>query len=223
MLKNNMSQLEPNVAGTRSEGFIIDYKRIAYRALQYWYLVVLSLALGLTYAYFKNRWATRIYPVTASVIIRENQEGSGGDLLYKNSLIDPYRNYLNEPYIIRSYPIVGSVIEKLNFEVAFYQQGTIKTTEAYGLPVKARLLKRNGSYGATLIFKAIDDQNYLIQEPVSEKHDKGKNFKFNDSIHYLGHHFIVTKDDLQNIDGIKNIPYLLTFLDPISVTGSYVG
>jgi hypothetical protein len=104
----------------------IDYKRVLYRALKYWYLVVLSVAIGSIYGYLQNRYAVRIYPVTASVIIHEKEETAGAELLYKNSLIDAYRNYLNEPYILRSYPLIGSVIERLNFEVAFYQQGNIK-------------------------------------------------------------------------------------------------
>ena len=67
-----------------SESFTIDFKRISYRALRYWYVIVLFLMLCLGISFLKNRYAVRIYPVTASVIIREKEEASGGDLLYKN-------------------------------------------------------------------------------------------------------------------------------------------
>ena len=36
------------------EGSKIDYKRIISRAFRYWYLVVLSLLISLSYAFFKN-------------------------------------------------------------------------------------------------------------------------------------------------------------------------
>jgi len=218
-----MSQQEFNsrLNDGRNES-LIDFKRVGYRALRFWYLVVLSLVIGLAFSFIINRYTARIYPVKASVIIREKEETSGGELLYKNALIDPYRNYLNEPYIIRSYPLIGRVIENLNFEVAFYQKGNIKTTEVYGLPVKARLLVRNGSYGATLIFKALDENSFLIRSNDDELKDKGRVFQFNDSIEYNGHRFVLLKDSLKSLEGIRNVQYYITFLDPFAVTESYV-
>ena len=206
----------------RSEGIKIDYKRVLYRLLKYWYLAVLSVAIGWTFAFLKNRYAVRIYSVSASVLIKEKEESNGADLLYNNSIIDAYRNYLNEPYILRSYPLIGSVVERLNFEVAFYQQGNFKTTELYGLPVRIHLLKRNGSYGASLNFKALDEKSYLITSPGGIK-DPGMIFHFNDSVNYKGHHFIVIRDSTRSIEEIKNNTLLVTFLDPLAVTGSYVG
>ena len=115
-----------------STGFTIDFKRIAYQALRYWYLILLSLFIALSIAFLRNRYATKIYPVSASIIIKEREETGGAELLFKNSLIDPYRNYLNELYIIKSYPLMQKVIEDLNFGVSFFQKGNILTTEAYG-------------------------------------------------------------------------------------------
>src|SRR5258708_36161311 len=102
------NQEKPQTIGqARSEGFKIDFKRVLYRILSYWYVVALSVTVSLSIAFLKNRYAVRIYPVTASMVIREREETSGGELLYSNSLVNPYRNYLNEPYIIRSYPLIG--------------------------------------------------------------------------------------------------------------------
>src|SRR5258708_29378606 len=92
----------------------------------------------------------------------------------------------------------------------------------YGLPVKVRLLKKNGSYGASIIFKAYDEKSYLIKSPGKEK-DSGKIFHFNDSIEYNGHRFVILKDGTRSIEEIKNSELLLTFLNPSAVTGSYVG
>jgi capsular exopolysaccharide synthesis family protein len=207
---------------TRDGGLKIDFKRVGYRALRYWYLVVVSLGISLSISFLKNRYAQRIYPVTASVIIREKEETNGAELLYKNALIDPYRNYLNEPYIIRSYPLIGKVIENLNFEVAFYRKGNIKTTEAYDLPVKARLLLRNGSYGASLLFEVLDENSFRIKNSDDDSKDQGKVFQFNDSIEFNKHHFVLLKDPSVSIENIKNVQFVLTFLDPLAVTGSYV-
>lgn len=121
---------------------LIDFRRIGFFAIRYWYLVLLSLSVALALAFYKNRYTIRIYPVVASIIIREKEETSGADFVYKNALVDQYRNYLNEPYILRSLPLLREVIEDGDFDVSFYQEGYVKTSELYNvLPVKADLLR----------------------------------------------------------------------------------
>jgi len=38
----------------KNESVKIDYKRVLYRALRFWYVVILSLVTGLSYAYLKK-------------------------------------------------------------------------------------------------------------------------------------------------------------------------
>ncbi len=222
-----MSQFPNESAGAphsfRRDEVKIDIKRIAYSFFQYWYFVVASLAICLTIAYLNNRYSEVIYPITASVVFREKAEASGADLLYKNSLIESNRNYLNEPYIIKSYPLIESVVKKLNFEVAFYQKGNIKTSEAYDLPVNAKLLNGNSSYGSSLIFKTLDENFYSIGSADETVINKEKKIRFNDSVEYMGHLFIIFKDSARCVKEITNVPYILTFSDPLDVAGSYIG
>jgi capsular polysaccharide biosynthesis protein len=105
------------------QGFTLDFKRVLSRAIRFWYVVVISLIVALTIAFYNTRYTQRVYPVSASIIIKEMQEMGGAELLYKNALIDPYRNYLNEPYIIRSYPLMEKVVKELNFHISFYREG----------------------------------------------------------------------------------------------------
>lgn len=140
-----------------AEPLNIDVKRIIYRALRYWYLVVGFLILMLALAFVRNRYATRIYPVSASIIIKETQETSEGKLLYNNPLVSPYRNYLNELYIIRSYPLIQRTLEDLNFGVAFYKEGNILTTEAYNsLPITAWVVGQNAP-GSQFYVRVLDE------------------------------------------------------------------
>jgi uncharacterized protein involved in exopolysaccharide biosynthesis len=47
------------------EGSGIDYKRILYRSLRYWYLIVLSIAISLTITFLINRYTVPVYEVSA--------------------------------------------------------------------------------------------------------------------------------------------------------------
>jgi hypothetical protein len=143
----------------------LDFKRVLARAIRFWYVIVLSLATALTIAFYQTRYSERVYPVTASIVIRETQETGGAELLYKNALIDPYRNYLNEPYIIKSYPLVEKVIRDLNFDVTFYREGYFMTTEAYSyMPVKARWCNPQEGKTGQFIFKLKNEKQYSLKE-----------------------------------------------------------
>src|SRR5204862_2144306 len=112
-------------------GFQVNFKRIAARALRFWYLILLSLLTALVIAYLMNRYSTRIYPVKAAIIIKENDENVGAKFLYNNELLNPYRNFYNEIYIMKSYPLLQEVLESLRFDISIYREGDIMTTEYY--------------------------------------------------------------------------------------------
>ncbi len=78
----------------------LDYKRVLFRAIKYWYILVVSLLICLAVAYLINRYTTRVYSINASIIIKESEENVEGKLLYNNLLVDPYRNFKNELHII---------------------------------------------------------------------------------------------------------------------------
>src|SRR5258706_13197844 len=206
---------EENTGG----GLSIDYKRVASRALRFWYIIVVSLGLSLAYSYFKNRYAAGVYSVNASVLIREGIESNSASILYQNALVNNHQNYLNGPVIIRSYPLIGRVVKDLNLEVAFFQEGKIKSTELYGMPVRVKLLNQNNSYGSSIIFEAMDEASFSIKTSAK---DKAEIFRFGDSVRYQHHYFLVTKEPDKDIRTILRSPITITFLDPLQVTGSYV-
>ena len=115
----NPYYIEDNVENSTH---VINYQRLLSRILKYWYVVVIGLGIALFSTYLVNRYAVRIYPVTMSILIKESQEASGNaEILYNNPLVQGYRNYLNELYIIRSYPLVQDVVDELGFTTSFYK------------------------------------------------------------------------------------------------------
>src|SRR5688572_14996922 len=96
-------------------GFQLNFKRVADRVIRFWYIIIISLLVALTTAYLINRYSNRVYSVKASIIIKENEENAGAKFLYNNELLNPYRNFLNELYIMKSYPLLQEVMESLGF------------------------------------------------------------------------------------------------------------
>jgi capsular exopolysaccharide synthesis family protein len=204
---------------------VLDFKRVLSRAIRFWYVIVLSLSVALTVAFYKNRYTQKVYPVSTSIVIREMQETGGADFIYKNVLIDQYRNYLNEPYIIRSYDLIEQIVRNLNLQVSFYREGYFMTTEAYEyMPVKAHLFDPNKSKTGKYIFTLKDETHYSLSRfSAAGKEDKDLIYMLGDSINYDGLSICIKRIANRNIKSYLNVPFLMTISNPTSVAGSYIG
>ena len=175
-----------------TESVRIDYKRVLYRAIRYWYIIVASLAITLTIAFTVNRYTPNMYPVTASIIIKETEETSGaGEFLYENPLVNPFRNYLNELYIIKSYPLIESVIDDLNFSVTFFKEGNILTTEVYGdLPFSVEIINKDTVTSFTKTLQILNEKQFQLS---SGKDGTGNSttYNFNQIITVKGVSFMI--------------------------------
>jgi len=145
---------------------LIDYRRVSFKIIDNWYWILLFLSVCLSTAFLVNRYATKVYPVTMSIIIKEGQEASGNaGILYNNPLVDPYRNFYNERYLLKAYPLINDVINELNFMVSFYNKGKVKISEDYSpVPIDVRILsggeKNNSQYAYEL--KILSPSRYSI-------------------------------------------------------------
>jgi uncharacterized protein involved in exopolysaccharide biosynthesis len=123
--QNSLEQTSLAEGQPASSGMPVNFKRILDRAIRYWYLILLSLVSAFAIAFLFNRYSTRVYTVSASIIVREGTENAAAEFLYKsNPLVNPYRNFFNELYIMRSYPFLQQVVEQLNFAVVCIGKGT---------------------------------------------------------------------------------------------------
>lgn len=206
------------------QGFTLDFKRVFSRAIRFWYVVVITFVVALIIAFYQNRYTQRVFPVSASIIIREVQEIGGAELLYKNSLIDPYRNYLNEPYIIRSYPLIEKVVRDLNFYVTFYREGYFMTTEAYDyMPVMAVWCNAGEIKTGQLIFILQDETHFSLSKFSGEQTESPEVFLVGDSIQFNGYELCVKLLPNRKIKPYLNVPFLLDIKNPRGVAAGYVG
>jgi capsular exopolysaccharide synthesis family protein len=215
----------PDEQKSRSQGGVqINVKRVLDRALRFWYLIFISLAIALTAAHLTNRYSTSIYPVKASIIIRESEENAGAKFLYNNELLSPYRNFYNEIYIMKSYPLLQEVVESLGFNVSLYREGEIKTTEFYShnFPVEFRGLPTGKSvHGRAFYFTAMSDNTYSLEYITSADDDRKQHpaLSFNDSVQVDGFRFFVRKK--ADISEIKDRTFVVRFNDPLVLAKSY--
>lgn len=208
---------------TTSGGYTLDFKRVLARAIRFWYVVLIILGICLFWAFYINRYTQRVYPVTASVIIKEAQDMGGAELLYKNSLLSPYRNYLNEPYILRSYPLVESIVRDLNFHVTFFQEGYVVTSELYrDLPVKASWCGGQEVQTGKFMFTLTGEDTFTL-EPMREGSEAQKeSFQLGDSIEWNNFKLCLQPIANRRMKQYMNVPLIMEIKNPTVVAGSYI-
>jgi capsular exopolysaccharide synthesis family protein len=216
----------PAVGSPReSGGMPIDFKRVLNRVIHYWYFIILSLIVALSVAYIVNRYSLRIYPVKASIIIKENEESAGARFLYNNTLVNPYRNFYNEIFIMKSYPLLQNVLEDLGFDVSFYREGEILTTEYYSsdFPVVITILPGSKRpYGKSMYFQVQDEQKFSLQYISEDADREGKEFSplfFNDTIAVNGFRLLVSKR--RPVEELVGKRFVVQFNDPLTLARQY--
>jgi capsular exopolysaccharide synthesis family protein len=213
--------VEPQSAGG---AVTLDFKRVLARAIRFWYLIVVSLVATLTISFYKTRYAQRIYPINASIIIRETQEVGGAEFIYKNALIDQYRNYLNEPYIIRSYPLMEKVVRNLNFHVSFLRQGYFMTTDAYEyMPVRVVWCGQQEGDAGRFWFQLEEDERHFRVIPYVEAPDfvSAPMYALGDSVRVGDFSFCFQTWAGRPMKNFTNIPFQLVVQNPQTVARAY--
>ena len=220
-----MSEFDKNTTASGEDtGFNIDHKRILYQIVRYWYLIVLSLVVCLTIAFLFNRYATRVYSIEASIIIKEAEDGSGGGLLYNNPLVRLYRNYLNELYIIKSTPLMERTVSQLHFENSFYRIGNVLTSEQYkDLPFKIAVLKNEKERQFSFTFEVKNEQTYTLYFEEEEDEITKREATFGDIVKFNGVEFTITKIPSKlDIDGeLVGVSWMYTYKPTLTVARQY--
>jgi capsular exopolysaccharide synthesis family protein len=227
-LNNDNQNHDPLLEGIEKQGksaFDLNLKRVLARMIRFWYVIVLSMLAALAVAYLINRYTTRVYPVRASIIIRESEENAGAKFLYNNELISPYRNFYNELYIMRSYPLLQKVVEELSFDVSYYRVGNIKTTEFYenDFPIQIKPVKgAKLPFGRSLNLEIHHDLSFSLELLFDEEkahNQKFENLHFHDTVRVNGYAFTVAANG--DVSKFKDELFLVRFNDPFQVARSY--
>jgi len=117
----------------------IDIKKLVLRLLSYWYWFVLCIILSLGIAFFYNRYTTRVYEISSSLLIDAGKSvsplsggGGEGDLFGGFGLMSSsLRDFYNQVIILKSNPVIEKALEGLDFEVSYYSVGRIMSSESY--------------------------------------------------------------------------------------------
>lgn len=143
MQNNNMlnSQVEENDT--------LNIREELEKYLFHWKWFVLGTFLALFLAFLYLRYTAPQYTATASILIKDNQKSGISKELetFKDMGIvggSSVNNTDNEIEIIKSRKIIGQVIDSLNFNISYFREGRVITSEVYeDNPISFNFIQKN--------------------------------------------------------------------------------
>lgn len=140
-----------------------DYHAILFKYIIRWPWFVGSILLCLLIAWLYLRYATPVYNISATIIIKDDQKGgsAGNDLSAFEDLgiVSSSKNIDNEIEILRSKSLIQNVVDELGLYIRYFAKGRINDIELYGTsPILVHYAPEDADRLASPILLTLDYQ-----------------------------------------------------------------
>jgi len=207
-----------------------DVKKILGKILRRWPWILLSLAIAVFIAYLFNRYETPIYVTRARIITKKFYEnaGSASFILDNQKLFGSNTEVWQEIPLLKSFDRINATIDRLDFDVAYYAQGQLKTTEIYEnvwFMVEIDTVSPKIPYNIPIFINLLSEDPFELTTEYTTlaKRLSGQNYAFNTWYDPGGLRFRVLKKFNPHKEGKNGINYFFRILHPASLAGLYRG
>lgn len=170
---------------------------IRQRYLPYWPLFLLAIVLAVTAGFVYLRYATPVYWVSATLLVKDEKTGvDEGDLLSSLDLSGSKKVIENEIEILKSRTLAKSVIRNLNLYGEVTVKGKIRDDVVYkNSPVRITFLEPDSIRGdeytiVPLVYDAPNKQVFL----------NGKPYRLNDTVYTTWGKMVITPKPGAQVD-----------------------
>ena len=111
-----------------------DLKVAIELALRNFKLIIVCLIIAMGSAYLVNKYTAPKYSISASILIKENADGGGGQGMndYLNSsLFGKNQNFQNQLWILKSLPVLQEAVKNTKLNISYYRKAGFNHIDAY--------------------------------------------------------------------------------------------
>ena len=148
----------------------IDIKQEIDKFLKYWMWFVIGLGIALSAAYFYLKYTPAKYSASAFIMIKDNaKSGISEELKVVADLgivgTGSTNNPENEIFIIKSRKIVGTMVDSLELNISYFEEGRDNTSETYSdSRIKLKFINKDARYHSidTAFIVSVKEDNKLF-------------------------------------------------------------
>jgi len=111
----------------------LDLKKWIFRFLSNWHWFAVFFIVGLTIAFFVNKYTTPIYKIGASVLIKSNdQSNMPEEMAMLSGFSSPdMKNFQNQVILLKTESQILRTLDQLDFNVSYYTKGKFTLSSIY--------------------------------------------------------------------------------------------
>lgn len=162
-----------NPQSNNSQEETIDVKIIVDRYLIFWKQIILSIFVFFLIGFLYNRYSTKIYKSSTTLLIKEESNASLGsdDVFDGLDLFGGQKNIKNEIGILKSFSLTKRTLQSLNFRVSYFHSGSFKSDDIYEkTPFKVTPNNNHAQFiNQKFHVELIDENKFLLSTNCSEK------------------------------------------------------
>jgi capsular exopolysaccharide synthesis family protein len=215
---NNGTMDQPMEALNRAH--VMSPREIIIKYLPYLPWVLVALAISLTVAFVKLRYAANVYQVRGTMLVKESSSSSGRpdkleELIYAN----PNKNLNDEIQVVRSRNLAKRVVKSLGLEVQYFNEGNIRSSQLVAAQspfyLEIRQLQDSLATFSLRVF-LIDDRSFSLEE-------KGAPLKFGQAFENRNGSFSLQRNPSIDTRRFASREFQVTYAPPDGRAGQLVG
>lgn len=156
-----------NNLDSSSQGEKIELKVLFDRLLVFWRQTALSIVIFLMIGFLYNRYSTKIYKSSTTILIKEDGNSSLGseDLFGGIDLFGGQKNIKNEIGILKSFSLTYKTLQDLNLRIDYFHSGSLISKDIYDKsPFKVNLVKSKPLLiGQKFYIKILSENEFQIE------------------------------------------------------------
>jgi tyrosine-protein kinase Etk/Wzc len=111
---------------TQAKSSSFDIKNYLLKLIAHWYLFVISIAIGLIYNFFDNRFKIESYSTNSTMLLNDDQQNTQA-VVGGLQLFDYRKNYENEFGVLKSYALNRAAISELDFTISYFKNESFRS------------------------------------------------------------------------------------------------
>jgi capsular exopolysaccharide synthesis family protein len=206
----------------------IDFKRYLSLFLSNWYWFAVTLFIAFGFAYFKNRYSGKVYTVSSSLVINDDQFGgkaSADNIFPISNAFKSIQNLNNEIGILKSFSLNSRVMKELPlFHVVYVgvgKRGIAETRLYTDTPFKVvydSLEKQ--TIGLPITIKILSSESYKLE--IDGNANFNKDLYFGERFNEMGFDFtIIPNTGLFFFDPDASNKYYFYFANLVDLANQY--
>lgn len=174
----NQNEVHSNLSQEEEEQSV-NVREILTKYLYHWPLFVIGVVLCLSIGFIYLRYASPIYVVNTSILIKDDKKGpsaGAADLLNQLDMFGSTKVVDNEIEILKSKTLMRQVVDRLNLMITYKSEGRVVDSDIYNRkPVTIDVIQMDTTlYGKSLTLTFPSATTYQLYDEESGKTVKGE-------------------------------------------------